>query len=360
MKTPMLGLRRRNLVGVDIDASTVRMIELRKDSGGYVVVKAVIVDIAPWGNDPQLRRLHTTQAILQGLARAAISSKYAVCGLRGPEVVVRDFEFPALAPEEIAGAVELEISQICPFLAEESTFDYQVTSTDEKRTMGFWVAATNDLIRNTRQLVSEAGLHCALVDVAGLALLNLLQAENRRQTTEDNESSSARHAVLNLGDSCVSMAIADPAGRPFVRDLGRSVAEEDRTPLAASRLAAHGSLSTEDGWVTRSDHHLPTDNSLVEDVTTTLRYYSAQNGSARIDRLLVCGGAASAEDSVELLRTGLPIEVEPWNPLGEGRFRVDEARGKEGDDSPPFPAVCNLEQYGPCLAVATGLAMRSI
>jgi len=356
----MLGLRRRNLVGLDIDASAVRMVQLRKDSSGYAVVKAVVADIAPWGNDPQLHRLHTTQAILQGLSSAAIRSRYAVCGLRGPEVVVRDFEFPALTPEEIAGAVELEVSQICPFLAEESTFDYQMTSNNGKRTRGFWVAATNDLIHNTRQLASEAGLHCALVDVAGLALLNLLGSENQEQQTEGSEPASPlRTAVLNLGDACVSIAIADPAGRPFVRDIGSGVATESCPSLVASQLAGDGSFCAEDGWALRNHDHGATNDSLVEDVTTTLRYYAAQNGSARVDRLLVCGGVAT-EESVELLRTKLTIEVESWNPLLNGRFRVEDSGSKQTEDDDPSSTLCNLERYGPSLAVAAGLAMRSI
>ncbi len=289
MNTRMLGLRKRNLVGLDIDASAVRLVQLRKDSGAYVIVKASITDIVPWGNDLQLRGVHTTQAIREGLASAGINTKYAVCGLRGPEVVVRDFEFPALTPEEIAGAVELEVSQICPFLAEESTFHFQVTSNNDKKTIGFWVAATNDLIQNTRQIVTDAGLHCALVDVAGLALLNLLQAKSQEQKTEDNESAPAfQDAVLNLGDCCVSIAIADPGGRPFVRDLGSGVAVCSSAALAAGR-PPYGSFSTEDVglpdtssgvWGTRSNHRSATPDSLVEDVQTTLRYYAAQNGAA--------------------------------------------------------------------------------
>ena len=368
----MLGLRRRNLVGLDIDTSTVRMVQLRKDNGvgtpnakgsrggtRYVIVKAVVTDIVPWGNDPQLRRLHTLQAILQGLSSAGISTKYAVCGLRGPEVVVRDFEFPALTPEEIAGAVELEISQICPFLAEESTFDFQVTSNNDKRTMGFWVAAPNDLIQNTRQLVSEAGLHCALVDVAGLALLNLLEAKNREPQTEGSEPAPAfQNAVLNLGDACVSIAIADPAGRPFVRDLGSGVAVESRVAFAGP-LATRGSFSPEDDRVARTTGNRRCLTPWWRTFLTTLRYYAAQNGSARVARLLVCGGSA-AEESVEWLRTRLSIDVQPWNPLADGRFRIEGGAGKEGEEEHPSSAVCNPELYGPSLAVATGLAMRSI
>jgi type IV pilus assembly protein PilM len=370
----MLGLRRRNLVGLDIDTSAVRMVQVRKDNGGYVIVKAAVTDITPWGNDPQLHRLHTIQAIREGLSSTGISTKYAVCGLRGPEVVVRDFEFPALTPEEIAGAVELEVSQICPFLAEESTFGFQVTSNNDKKTMGFWVAATNDLIQNTRQLVSEAGLHCALVDVAGLALLNLLEAANS-QRTEDGRQRTApssvvsppssgppafQNAVLNLGDSCVSIAIADSAGRPFVRDLGSGVAVESSVASAAGRLATHGSFSAEDGWATRNDYRPALQDSLVEDVLTTLRYYAAQNGSARVDRLLVCGGSAATEESVESLRTRLNIEVEPWNPLTDCGLRIADCGLEDAGDTGQSSPICDLQLYGRSLAVATGLAMRSI
>ncbi len=357
----MLSLRRKSLVGLDIDASAVRMVQLRKDSGGYVIVKAAVTEITPWGGDPQLRRIHTIQAILQGLSSAGITSKYAVCGLRGPEVVVRDFEFPGMTPEEIAGAVELEVSQICPFLAEESTFDYQVTSNNDKRTMGFWVAATNDLIESTRQLVAEAGLQCALADVVGLALLNLLGVQNKEPQAEDEEPKTPdsasgpapRDAVLSLGDSCVSIAIADPAGRPFVRDIGSGVAVEGRPSLAGGRLATHGSFATESGWAAHHDYRPMTNDSLVEDVTTTLRYYAAQNGSARVDRLLVCGGAPAAQKSVELLRTRVNLEVQPWNPLADCGLRIAEGGLKDtNDDHPPW--------YGPSLAVAAGLALRNI
>ena len=281
----MLSLQRKSLVGLDFDASAVRMVQLRKDGGGYAIVKAAVTEIAPWGDDPQLRRIHTIEAIRQGLSSAGITGKYAVCGLRGPEVVVRGFEFPAMAHDEIAGAVELEVSQICPFLAEESTFDYQVTSNDDKGAMGFWVAATNNLIESTRQLVAEAGLHCVLVDVVGLALLNLLHYGWRRaeggseESTDDSHPKSESPAVLSLGDSCVSIAIADPAGRPFVRDIGSGVAGESRPVLAGARLAAQGSFSSESGWAGHNGDRPVTNDSLMEDVATTLRYYAAQNGA---------------------------------------------------------------------------------
>ncbi len=359
------------------------MVQVRKDSDGYVIVKAGTVDIAPWGNDPQRRRIHTVRAIAEGLARYGIRNKFAVCGLRGPEVVVRDFEFPALSPEEIPGAVELEVSQICPFLAEESTRDYQVISAGGPRTRGFWVAATHSLIKDTRRLVAEAGLRCALVDVTGLALLNLrectVKRADRQAQTSDNrrpdsdsdnsptEGGTPRRrncpAVLNVGDSCATIAIADPAGRPFVRDIGGSTPVDRRTSLVAARRGAPGSLSAEEGWAAHDDYPSATngvrDESVVEDVATTLRYYAAQNGTARVDRLLVCGGPASTE-YLPSLRARLNIDVKPWNPLVDGGFRVEDGGEEKPMGNLPPTAARRLQSDGSALAVATGLALRSI
>lgn len=383
MKSLMLRWRSKDPVGLDIDASTVRMVQVRKDSDGYVVVKAGAVDIAPWGNDPHLRRIHTVRAIVDGLARYGIRNRFAVCGLRGPEVVVRDFEFPALPPEEIPGAVELEVSQICPFLAEESTRDYQVTSHGGPRTKGFWVAATNGLIKDTRRLMVEAGLHCALVDVTGLALLNLLECTVKREDLQRQTSDSRRPgsdsdgsvtrigaapprnrpAVLNLGDSCATIAIADPAGRPFVRDISGSTAVASRVSWVAARGGAHGSFPAEEGWAARHDGAPATngfpDNSLVEEVATTLRYYAAQNGAVRVDRLLVCGGSASPA-YLQSLRTRLDIDVKQWNPLVDGGFWTEDGGEEETTEDLRHAAVRRLQSEGPALAVAAGLALRSI
>ena len=79
---------------------------------------------------------------------------------------------------------------------------------------------------------------------------------------------------------------------------------------------------------------------LVEDVATTLRYYSAQHGSgtpmragalgvpgARVERLLVCGAFSPIEEFIGLLRAKLYIDVAPWNPVDPMRCDAAEAAG---------------------------------
>jgi len=381
----MLGFRKKNLVGLDIDTLAVRMVQLRRDDAGYVVTGACATEVSPWGDDPELRRIHTIRAIQHGLSQCRIEGKLAVCGLRGPEVVVRGFEFPSLPDEEIGAAVGLEASQICPFSTDESTFDYQVTSTDGRKTRGFWVAANNSLIRSTRQLVHEAGLRCTMIDVAGLALLSCMVncEDGKPRTAEDGGDFRSRPAVLDIGGGCTTIAIMDPAGRPFIRDIGsgsdeilRRMAASARVPLEIARsallnhgleLSIAGPLQVEiprpqaDDEVLLWDYLEGACAELVEDIATTLRYYAAQHGSrtpaqgnapgagcARVEKLLVCGPFSGLEDFIELLQAKLYVDVVPWNPV--------EAMTCDAGQTPDLAAV--LHEAGGSMALAAGLAMR--
>ncbi|MEN6426406.1 MAG: pilus assembly protein PilM [Phycisphaerales bacterium] len=382
----MFGLRKKNLVGLDIDTTAVRMVQLRREDAGYAVTGACSTEIAPWGDDPELRRIHTVRAIQQGLSKRNIDGRLAVCGLRGPEVVVRSFEFPLLPPEEIGSAVGLEASQICPFSPEESTFDYQVTSMDAGKTRGFWVAANNGLIRSTRQLVHEAGLHCAVLDVAGLALLNCLRDSRKGSDDAQDEGGIPQGpAVVDIGGSCTTIAIMDHAGRPFVRDINsgsdqilQRMADEAQVPFEIAKAALLNCGSTQnpsEGMDLETvssqsgNEALSWDNlertcaPLVEDIATTLRYYAAQHGSGlpaqgaassgpgvKVERLFVCGALARVRQFIELLQARLYIDVTAWSPVEA--MRCDGAKTKR-----LAPVV---QDAGSSMSLATGLAMRSL
>ncbi|UCD49032.1 MAG: pilus assembly protein PilM [Phycisphaerales bacterium] len=343
----------RHLVGLDIDSAGVRMIQLRRRNGQYVVTGAAASDVAPWDDDPDLHRKNTQQAVRQCLSTLGARGKLAVCGLRGTEVVVRGFEFPALPEEEIKGAVELEAEQLCPFGADERALDYQVTLNDEKRTRGYWVAATTSLIASRRQMVYEAGLKCALMDVDGLALLNCLEGQPNRASeattiSNDDSQDEARPVVLDVGEHYASIALVDRAHRPIVRDV----------PSGDQEIRHRMSLTAE-AWIDLFSGKVDTDEvirralekacaPLVEDIASTLRYYVAENCGTHISQVLLCGRLALSEDFVEILRAKLSVGVTPWNPVAEMPCEMDEQQ------------EARLRANGPLMAVAAGLAMRTI
>ncbi len=346
------------LIGLDIDASRIRAIQLRRRSGRCVVTGAAVADVPRSDGDPQRRRSSTTDAIRQCLDALNTKSRLAVCGLRGPEVVVRGFEFPALPADEVDGAVGLEASQTCPFSMNDSILDYQVTSRNDRKTQGFWAAATHDLVETGRQTVRDAGLKCTLVDIDGLALLNVLTDLKpvESATVEGDESPDRRYirtAVLNIGDSVTTIALKDQVNRPFIRDLLTGEQEVVRRMVLATKVPPEAVRTAlyEDAGMDREVFRRGLDTAcgaLRDDVATTLKYYTAENRLTRIERVLVCGNLATARDFVSTLAEKLSFDVVPWNP-------VSELQCEAGPECESL-----LHRVGPTMAVAAGLAMRTI
>ena len=94
-----LGFEKKEVMGLDIGSSRVKLIQLRKDNGGYAVTAAGITEIAASEGNNNRQKINTVSAIRQCLELTAVKTEFAVCGVSGPEVAVRDFEFPPLPSE---------------------------------------------------------------------------------------------------------------------------------------------------------------------------------------------------------------------------------------------------------------------
>ena len=101
------------VLGLDIGSYAVKMIELRKDGDDYIVTAAGMVDIAETTEDDEAQgEINTVGAIGECLRSTGTQTQLAVCGVSGPEVAVRYFNFPPLPAEEIEGAILLHASPL--------------------------------------------------------------------------------------------------------------------------------------------------------------------------------------------------------------------------------------------------------
>jgi len=345
-----LSFRKDEAVGLDIGSSAIKVVALRQDGAGYAVTAAGIAEIAASEDDNNHQRTHTVRAVRECLESAGVKRKLAVCGVSGPEVAVRDFEFPLLSAEEIAGAVLLEASQVCPFNAADIAVDYQLISDDENKARGVLIAATNKLIKNKVQLAKEAKLKCVLMDVDGLALLNCFNAFG---DGHERLHTGRTTAILNVGGSHTSLVIMGGNGWPFIRDMtyaGDDIVEQIATEKDMSRDAVKGILFG-DSTAARTELHDSLEKAsrkLIANVAETLRYYAAHTTSKHVDSIFVCGGFALAGGFVELLNSRLGAEAVLWNPFDKMRY----------DGSRQCRQI--VPKKGPAMAVAAGLAMRSI
>ncbi len=275
-----------------------------------------------------------------------------------------------MRPEEIEGAVLLEAGQVCPFNVDDASVDYQLIPDGDGKTSGVLVAATNKVLKRKIQFAEEASLNCVLMDVDALALLNCF---SECEKPEAGPVRSKRHepsaplpagtsngagrttAILNVGSSYTSLAIMGNNNLPFVRDM--AYAGKD----IIKQIASENNLSTEAVgkilFIGESADHPQFElidslaracQKLIVDVSETLRYYTAQQKSAVVDNVFVCGSFALVKGFIELLDSQLPARAVLWNPFD--KMRCDAGQ----------PCRDILAKRGPAMAVAAGLAMRSI
>ena len=345
----LLKLEETQVIGLDIGSSAVKIVQLRKDDAGYVVTAAGIADIVNGTETNQKQKeVNTVRAISKCLQSAGVQTRLAVCGVCGPETAVRYFKFPFLPPEEIQGAVLLEAAQVCPFNVDDGAVDYQLMSDGEDSICGVLVAATNTVIERKRQLAKSASLDCVLMDVDGVALLNCFSEYEKPKLGRTT-------AILNVGSSYTTLAIMGDNGLPFIRDIAyagktiiKEIAAEKAVSMEAIKKTLLGCENPAGAEVELGDSLEKACQKLIVDVTETLRYYTVQERVAGVEKIFVCDGFALVKRFVELLDRRLPARTVLWNPF----------------DKIPCDADQNcrdiLQKNGPAMAVAAGLAMRSI
>ncbi len=345
----LLNLKEAQVLGLDIGSSTVKIVQLRKNGDGFAVTAASIANIADGAEtNENHKEINTIRAISECVQSAGIQTPLAVCGVCGPEVAVRYFKFPSLLPEEIEGAVLLEAAQVCPFNVDDSAVDYQLMPDGADSVCGVLVAATNKLIKRKSHLTEEARLNNVLMDVDGLALLNCF--------SEYEETKAGRTtAILNVGSSFTNLAIMGGNSLPFIRDIAyagetivKEVAAEKGVPQETVSRILSGCEDSSGTQLEIGDSLEKACRKLIVDVTETLRYYAAQEKSAVVEKIFVCGGFALVKGFVELLDKQLPAAVALWNPFD----KIGCEAGRKCRDI--------LQKNGPAMAVAAGLAMRSI
>lgn len=352
---------KQEVFGLDVGSSCVKIVQLDKDDVGYVVSAAARTDImhaAPGDEEQEMR--NTVAAIRTCLKSAHMRTKYAVCGICGPDVAVRSFSFPTLSNVETDHAVFAEADQVCPFETDQSVIDYQLLSRPETITAqgsanasalgitsGILAAATDETIVRRRQLVKEASLHCVFMDVDGLALLNWFLANEELQPHR-------AVAILDIGNSFANLVIIKSDGLPFIRDIPYAGHAIVHHMAVAQRLAPQvvrdilaGQLGTS-AQPRNGDANLKQAcEKLIVSISQTLRYYITQE-AVRVEKMYICGGLGQAQGILEMLANELPCAITAWNPFEKIRC------------APEAPGADLLRNHGPAMAIAAGLAMRTI
>ena len=259
---------------------------------------------------PALQELARSSGIRPGKIALAIS---------GQMVFERFAAIPAAGgAEKFEQMVRYEIEQNVPFPIDEVVCDRQVlgdTEAGDKSVM--IVAAKVDQVESLTSAVAAAGFTPELVDVAPLAITNVL-----RHMTGDDGSCSV---LLDIGSKTTSLVIVDGdklytrsipvAGNAVTKEianaLGCSIEEAEQAKFEKGYVALGGVTEDEDEVADRvSKACRAVMTRLNAEISRSINFYRSQQGGAAPAKLYLTGGTALLPQIDVFFRDTLQIDVE--------------------------------------------------
>ncbi len=351
MALRILQPKAKNLVGIDIGSSAVKVVGLEK-SNGKLLLKAIGREVLPEDtivDGAIMSKLPLAESLNKIFTEQRIRNSRIATSISGHSVIVKKVALPMLSSAELEESIQWEAEQYIPFDLAEVNVDYQVLREvpDEQKLEVILVAAKKEKIADYCSVVSMTGKTPSVVDIDAFALLNAYEVNY-----EPEEDSIV--ALLNIGASSMIMNIVRGTEFLFTRDIatgGEQYTEFLQRDLGIDRDEAEEYKQMIDVPFEMEDQVRSVLRSVSEnmalEIEKTLEYFKTTTYSKDIESLYICGGASKTEGLQEYLSETLQFPVEILDP-----FRKVEVNGA-GD------LLDDAEHSGADFAVAVGLAMRT-
>ncbi len=345
--------RAKNLVGLDIGSSAIKLVELKEGKEGrFQLLKAGLESLSPEAivDGAIMDSSLVVETIARLLSSTTVKNPNVAVAVSGHSVIVKKIQLPTMPEEELSESIRWEAEQYVPFDINDVYPDYVVLDPGiGAETMGvLLVAAKKEKVDDFKNVVTQAGRVPALVDVDAFALQNCYEVNY-------GVDPSRVVALVNIGASVMNVNILAQGQTVFWRDItfgGNQFTDALQKAYSLSFEQAEALKKGEPVAGQTLQSIQPVLDGVSEDVSAelqkTLDFFQATSGADRVDSIMISGGTSrvSRLDSVLKDKFGLPVEVlNPFHAVAVDERAVD----------PKW-----LADVSPSLAVAVGLGVRKL
>ena len=350
---PFLKSATRQLAGLDISSSSVKLVELSGgDKGAYKVERYAIEplprDAVVDGNIASLEPV--TEAIKRALRRFGGGVKNVAVALPSSSVITKKVILPAgMRETEMEFAVEGEANQYIPFALDEVNLDFQEigpAASSPGDVEELIAASRKDKVEDRVAVAQAAGLKAVIVDVESLATesaLELVSAQLPQRGRDqvialvDVGATVLTVTMFRNGQSIYSREQAF-GGNQLTQDISRQYGMSFEEAEAAKRT---GSLP--DNYA--RDLMRPFMDSLALEVSRALQFFFTSTPYNQVDHVVLAGGCAVMPGLGEIVGARTQVDTIIANPFASMTL---------GSKLRPKALLADA----PSLMVACGLALR--
>ncbi len=338
----------KNLIGLDIGHSAVKLIKFKKVRNKIQLEKARVVELQD-GVSPSAAIAALFKSERLGACKIAIS-------VSGQSVFTRYTKLPKISQKKIEQVVKYEAQQQIPFPIDKVVWDYQLFKISKGSQLEVFLAAVKkDIIDNLyRQVNAIKGAEVVSVQPAPVALYNILNF---------NKEINDKTVILDIGANVTSAIIAKGrqlwirsipmGGAELTRVIGESLALKPQEAEILKRkegIVLAGVTGDED-LTPRSDAISkaisPVLSELLSEVSRSISYYKSQfDKEAVFEKVLLTGGGSKIRYIERFFEANLKIKTEKVNlfkNLTTNKY-----------------VKANIDDIDDRLAVAMGLALPGV
>jgi len=300
----------RNSIGLDIGASTIKIVELKKVGKKVQLIKAGMVE-APRDSSGQ-------KDILSKLLRDFRARRKAVSiAVPGQSAYIRYIDLPPINASRIKQMMEYEAKQQIPVPLEEVLWGYQcLPARDPSKTSIVLVAARSEAIGRLLSDVERFGIEPYVVDYSPLASYNALK--------HSGSISSETSILIDLGAESTNLSIETGnslcwtrsipiGGMSLTQSIEKSlgVTSEEAERLKKDKGGAPGSASRD----RVAEAMAPSLRRLAGEVQRSLVFFQAELGGGAVNKVILSGGGANIKGISQFFKEELGVDVETASPL---------------------------------------------
>ena len=367
---PLLSLPgKKEVLGVDLGTSIVKILELRIVGNKISVLNFVSEDIGVQGIDEKSPE-EKKQSYINILKKLSTSKKWTTkncaASISGSSVIVRLVKFPKMSTSDLEKTLQFEAEPHVPFNIQEVDMDTQIIGDVEEdnqvKMETVLVASKKETIQEKVEIIEKAGLNPSIIDVDAFAVENayeFIHKEAKEQVVLLVNIGAAT-TNLNIIENGVAKVVRDlyTAGNSFTRaiqsNMQISTEEAEKLKKEYGLISSPGAEQSIDD-IGESDETgsqiynilYPVVRELNSEIQRSIDFFTGQQSArgVNIEKIVLSGGSAELKGLPELINTELRIPVEIFRPL--------EKAGVSG-------VTKDIDINSPSLAVVCGLAMRKI
>jgi len=335
--------------GLDIGSTTVRLVHLKSSGSSKVLAKYAYLPLE--GNislsDAPADRAKLAAAIKQLVEQAQIGTKNVAVGLPSARVFTTVADIERLNAAELAKAIKFQAPSLIPTPLAESKIDWTLlgdSPADKTKVEILLSSVVNKYVEERLDLLEGIGLNVIAFEPDNLAMVRALLPSTVTGTQivlDIGAQNTDLVAVLN-GSPRLTRAI--PVGTEALFKVAAQNLNVDEKQAEQFVLRFGLSQDKLDGQVVRAISG--TIDNLVSEVEKSIKFFNARYTDAKVDRIVVTGGASVIPEFPVYLANKFGVNVE----IGNAWHNVTYAKERQNE----LAAISN--QFG----VAVGLAERKV